>query len=123
MNTSIGTSRGKPASRTFCAMPMPPVDFHGAGVAPLHLRQELRRVLLLEQNAAHAAAAKIDRQRKPDRPGADDDDLRVQFRKSAAVMKRGKFLHRVAGLGWPGHSPAYPRASRMNGSSVSEEGA
>ena len=57
----------------------PAVDFHGAGIAPLHFRQELRRVLLLEQDAAHAAAAKIDGERKPDRAGADNDDLRVQL--------------------------------------------
>ena len=56
----------------------PPVDFHGAGVAPLHFWQELRRVLLLEQDAAHAPAAEIDGEREPDRPGTDNDDLRVQ---------------------------------------------
>ena len=42
----------------------PAVNFHGAGVAPFHLGQELRRVLLLQQDAAHAAAAKIDRERQ-----------------------------------------------------------
>ena len=83
MNTSIGTSRGRPASRIFSAMPHAPVDLHGAGVAPLHLRQKLRRVLLLDQRAAHAAAAKIDGEREPDRAGADNDDLRVQLGNSA----------------------------------------
>ena len=79
MNTSIGTSRGKPASRNFLRDAEPAVDLHGAGVAPLHLGQKLRRVLLLEQDAAHAAAAKIDGEREPDRAGADNDDLRVQL--------------------------------------------
>ncbi len=56
------------------------VDFHGAGVAPLHLGQELRRVLLLDQHAAHAAAPEIDGERQAHGSGADDDDFGVQVR-------------------------------------------
>ena len=56
----------------------PAVDFHCAGVAPLHFRQELRRILLLQQDAAHAAAAKIDREGQAHGSGADNDDFCVQ---------------------------------------------
>ncbi len=53
-------------------------DLHGAGVAALHLGQELRRFLLLDQNAANAAPAEIVRQSEADRTGADDENLRGQ---------------------------------------------
>ena len=75
MNTSIGTSRRQPGGADFLGEPHAPVDFHGARVAALHLRQELRRVLLLDQHAAHAAPAEIDGERQPDRAGADDENL------------------------------------------------
>ena len=54
------------------------IDFHGAGVAPLHLGQKLRRVFLLEQNAAHAAPAQVDGERQTHGAGADDENLRIQ---------------------------------------------
>src|SRR5207249_3111061 len=54
-----------------------PEDFHGARIASLHLRQELRRFVLLDQRAAHAAPAEIDGERKTDRTAADDERLRV----------------------------------------------
>ena len=60
------------------------VDFHGAGVAALHLGQELRRFFLLEQDAAHAAAAEVDGERQADGSGADDDDLGIQRVRQAA---------------------------------------
>ena len=58
----------------------PAVDFHRPGVAPFHLGQELRRILLLQQNAVHAAAPKIDRERQAHGSSADDDDFCVQVR-------------------------------------------
>ena len=85
MNTSIGTSRGKPGVADLLRDAHAPVDFHGARVAALHLRQELRRVFLLEENAAHAAAAEIDRERQPHRSGADNDDLGVHWGVSVQI--------------------------------------
>ena len=55
--------------------PHPPIDLHGARVATLHLRQELRSILLLDQRAADAALSERDRERQPDRPGSDDENL------------------------------------------------
>jgi hypothetical protein len=55
-----------------------PVNFHGASVAPFHLREKLWRWLLLKQNAAHASSAQVDCERQADRAGADDKDLRIQ---------------------------------------------
>ncbi len=52
-------------------------DFHGPRVAALHLGQELRRLLLLDERAAHAAHAEIDGEGEPDRPGADDQNVRI----------------------------------------------
>src|SRR3989441_8964497 len=60
-----------------------PEDFHGARIAPFHLRQELRRFLLLDQRAAHPAHAEIDGERKTDRAAADDERLRVHRAYSA----------------------------------------
>jgi hypothetical protein len=51
--------------------------FHGPGIAALHLGQELRRLLLLDQRAGDAAHTEIDRKHQPDRTGADNEDLRV----------------------------------------------
>ena len=59
----------------FFRQPEPAINLHGAGVAALHLGQELRRVLLLDQDAAHATPAEVDRERQADRAGADNDDL------------------------------------------------
>ena len=53
------------------------VDFHGAGVAPLHLGQELRGLLLLDQGAAYAAQAEIDGEGQAHRTGADDQNVRI----------------------------------------------
>ena len=39
--------------------------------------QQLRRALLLDQRAAHAAPAEVDGERQPDRAGADDENLGV----------------------------------------------
>ncbi len=52
-------------------------DFHGPGVAALHLGQELRRLLLLDERAAHAAHAEIDGEGEPHRPRADDQNVRI----------------------------------------------
>ena len=60
------------------------IDFHGAGVTPLHLRQELRRRLLLEQDAVDASPTEVDGERQADRSGADDQYLAVQ----AAIPRR-----------------------------------
>ena len=54
------------------------VNFHGAGVAPLHLGQELRGVFLLDEDAAHAQLAECDGERQPHGSGADDENLRIQ---------------------------------------------
>ena len=50
-------------------------DLHGARVATLHLRQELRCGLALDERAAHAALAEVDREDEPDRPRADNDNV------------------------------------------------
>src|SRR5436190_8169681 len=55
-----------------------PEDFHRAGVAALHLGEELRRFLALDQRAAHAFLAEVDGERQSDRPGADDQDLGIR---------------------------------------------
>src|SRR6266850_718880 len=67
-----------------------PEDFHGARIASLHLRQELRRFLLLDQRAAHAAPAEIDGERKADRTAADDEYLLVHRPYSALPATRGR---------------------------------
>ena len=92
MNTSIGTSRGKPAARIFSREAEPAVDFHGAGVAALHLGQELRRLFLLEEGAAHAALAEIDGERQADRAGADDENLCIQTKSPDASEGRASSL-------------------------------
>jgi hypothetical protein len=43
-------------------------DLHGARVAALHLRQELRLGLALDQRAAHAALAELDGEDQPTVP-------------------------------------------------------
>ncbi len=52
-----------------------PVNLHGAGVAPLHLREECRCVLLLDEHAAHAAQREVDSERQAGRSAADDKNL------------------------------------------------
>jgi hypothetical protein len=53
------------------------VDFHGAGVAPLHFRKECRRLLALDKDGAHAAQPEVDGERQAGGPAAHDDDFRV----------------------------------------------
>ena len=53
------------------------VDLHGAGVATLHLRKKLRRLLLLDHHAAHAAPPKIDGERQAGRARPDNENLGV----------------------------------------------
>ncbi len=53
------------------------VDLHGPRVAALHLGQELGRLLLLDQRAAHALLAQGDSERQPGRTGTDDENLGV----------------------------------------------
>jgi len=48
---------------------------HGPRIAALHLGVAERRFVLLDQDAADAAAAEIDRQGEADRAGADNQDL------------------------------------------------
>ena len=71
-------ARRQPGGADFVRQPQPPVDFHGARVAALHLRPHVRRAFLLDQRAAHAAAAEIDGERQPDRAGADDENIRLR---------------------------------------------
>src|SRR5262245_5681540 len=71
-----------------------PVDFHGARVAALHLRQLGGRRFLLDEGRAHAAPAEFERQREPDRTGTDDKHLGIQApRPPSPPAKRG--LYRV----------------------------
>lgn len=55
----------------------PTVNFHGSGIAALHLGQELRGVFLLKQDAVHPAATKIDSERKPYWTSANNNDLSI----------------------------------------------
>ena len=52
-------------------------DLHRAGVAALHLRELNRCRVALDQRRAHAALREIEREREADRPGADDENLRI----------------------------------------------
>src|SRR5258707_4145623 len=54
-------------------------DFHGAGIAALHLGKELRRFLLLDERPAHARKPQIARKDQPDRARADDENLGVDL--------------------------------------------
>ena len=54
-----------------------PVDLHAAGIAALHLGEELRRLLLLDDGASNAAQAEIDGERQAGRAGTDDENLGV----------------------------------------------
>ena len=57
--------------------PYAAINFHRPGVATLHLWKKLRRIFLLNQNAAHAAATEINGKGQSDGAGADDDDFGV----------------------------------------------
>ena len=52
-------------------------NLHRPRIAALHLRVAERRVVLLDQRAADAALAEIDGERQSDRPGPDDEHLRI----------------------------------------------
>ncbi len=53
------------------------VHFHRAGVDALHLGQEGRGFLLLDERAADAALTEVDGERQAHGPGADDEHLCV----------------------------------------------
>ena len=61
-------------------------DLHGARVAALHLGQELRRVLALDERAAHARLAERDGERQSDRSGSDDEDLGIDGAHGAVII-------------------------------------
>src|SRR6266853_1425945 len=64
-------------------------DFHGAGIASLHLGKELRRFLLLDERTAHAAQPKIDRKDQSDRARADDENLGVDHGDPPVTQEAG----------------------------------
>ena len=68
----------KSGSANFIRNSHPAIDFHGAGVAPLHFRKKLRGCFLLKQYATHASPAQVDCERQPDGASADDENLRIQ---------------------------------------------
>ena len=65
----------KPHRADAIRQPHAPVDLHRARIGALHLRQEQRRFLLLDQNAADAAHAEVDREGQTRRAGAGDENL------------------------------------------------
>src|SRR6266849_10329024 len=70
-------------------------NFHGAGIAPLHLGKELRRFLLLDERAAHAAQPEIDREGQPDRARADYKNLGVDHGKTPSCYPLGPNARRT----------------------------
>jgi hypothetical protein len=54
-----------------------PVNFHRAGVYPLHFGQKSGLLLLLDQGASHPASAEIDCKRQAGRPSPDDQNIAV----------------------------------------------
>src|SRR5258706_7418919 len=64
-------------------------DFHGAAIESLHLGKKLRRFLLLDERAAHAAQSQIDRRRQPDRPRADDENVSVDHGEPPVTKEAG----------------------------------
>ena len=72
----VGGQPGRPDLR---GQPHPPEDLHRPGVAPLHLRQELRRGLPVDQRAVDAAASEIDGQGEADRSRADHEHVRPHW--------------------------------------------
>ena len=73
--TSIGRVARQAGIADFFGNAQAAVDFHGAGVAALHFRELDCSFVALDQRAAHAALAEVERQRQADRPGADDQDI------------------------------------------------
>ena len=70
-----GTMRRKAGGANLLGNAHAPVDLHRAGITALHLRQELRRILLLDDNRAHATQSEVDGERQPGRARADDENL------------------------------------------------
>ena len=77
MKMSIGQCGGKAGGANLLHDAHAPVNLHGAGVATLHLGKKLRRVLLLDHHAAHAAQSEIDGERQAGRARPDDKNLCV----------------------------------------------
>jgi hypothetical protein len=69
---------GQPGATDFLGNSHAPVDFHRTSVGMLHLRQELRFLLLLDQNAANPPLAEINCERQPDRSGTDDQNVSME---------------------------------------------
>ena len=88
-----------------------PIDLHGAGVAALHLGQELGRLLLLDEGAADALEAERDGERQPDRPCPDDQNLRVGHSFTCCVRSPAARWRRVSAH-LPAGSQAAVRLSR-----------
>ena len=95
MKTSIGQCARQSGGADFFRQPHAPVDFHGARVAPFHLRQELRRFLLLDQRAGNAAQAEIDGQGQSGRAGADDEDGSIHNWRGSRGAAIGQSGHRL----------------------------
>ena len=55
------------------------IDLHRAPVAALHLGQLAGRRVAFDQRAAHTTLAEVERQRQPNRPGADDQGPPSRF--------------------------------------------
>jgi hypothetical protein len=73
-----GAVRGKAGGANLIGDAHAPIDLHAAGIAALHLRQEGRRLLLLDEHGAHAAQAEIHGESEAGRPATHDEDLRVE---------------------------------------------
>src|SRR5262249_10234259 len=75
MNTSIGTSRGQAGGRVFLANPLRRENLHPAGFPPPLFGRKLGRLLLLDEGAADATQAEVDREREAYWTGTNDEDL------------------------------------------------
>src|SRR5262245_13152841 len=74
------TMGGKAGGANFVDDAHAPVDLHGAGVAALHLRQKLRRLLLLDDDRAHTAQSEVDGERQAGRARTNNENLCVHSR-------------------------------------------
>ncbi len=72
-----GTMRGKTGGANLLDNTHAPVDLHGPGVAALHLREELRRILLLDDDRAHTAESEVDGKGQSGRTRPDDENLGI----------------------------------------------
>jgi len=61
----------------FPRQPHAAIDFHGARIDALHLRQERRARLLLDQNSADAAPPEIDGKRQSGRSRTYDQNVAI----------------------------------------------